>query len=188
MSTPHTGTQLAGTKLAVLVANGFCEKTLTALQRSLLPMGVAIRIVSMDQGLVNSWNGETWGLNFAADQSLNQALAADYDALLVPGGQRSLDKLKLTAHTKRFINGFLQTGKPAAIADDALDLLVHIEQIAGRTVSGPQSMREAVEAAGAVWSEDAHVADGSLISGALSENPEAVGAFLVMQETLEQAA
>lgn len=43
-----------------------------------------MRIVSMDQGLVNSWNGQAWGLHYAADATLNSALAADYSILIIP--------------------------------------------------------------------------------------------------------
>ncbi len=114
---------LLGEKLAVLVASGFCENDLTAVQRVLQPLGVTMRIISVDNGLVSSWNGDGWGLNFAADSALNSALAADFSMLVVPGGQRSVDKLQLTAHTKRFIGGFIDSGKPVVAVGEALELL-----------------------------------------------------------------
>ena len=73
---------LAGQKLAVLVANGFCEKDLTEMQRGLMKTGANVKIIGMEQGLVNSWNGAGWGLNFPADQTLSTALGADFDILV----------------------------------------------------------------------------------------------------------
>ena len=128
---------LLGEKIAVLVANGFSEKDLTLTQKALINAGASIRIVSMDHGLVNSWNDLGWGLNFAADQVLSEALAADYDMLLVPGGQRSVEKLKLTAHTRRFIGGFVGMSKPVVFFEEAADLLAFADRAAGIALCGP---------------------------------------------------
>lgn len=160
---------LLGEKLAVLVANGFCENDLTEAQRSLQKAGADIRVVSMDHGLVNSWNGEAWGLHYAADHVLNSALAADFSALIIPGGQRSIEKLKLTAHTKRFIGGFLNGRKPVVAFDEALELLIFCEKVQGRTVTGPKELKEQAEAAGAKWLDKPYVIDDNLITGGASE-------------------
>lgn len=160
---------LLGVKTAVLVANGFNEKDLTETQTALQKLGTHVRIISMDHGLVNSWSGDGWGLNFAADQVLSAALAADYEMLVVPGGQRSADKLKLTAHTKRFIGGFLDAQKPVVLFGEALDLLIFADKIAGRRVAGPQSLKDAAEAAGAEWTAEDSAIDGNLMTGGAAD-------------------
>ena len=132
---------LLGEKIAVLVANGFSEKDLTFTQKTLLNAGGNLRMVGMDQGLINSWNDLGWGLNFAADQVLAEALAADYDMLIVPGGQRSIDKLKLTAHTRRFVGGFVSMGKPVAFFEEAVDLLMFAERAKDHTITGPEKLQ-----------------------------------------------
>lgn len=154
-----------GEKIAILVANGFNEQDLTHIQRALQVKGANTRIIGMDHGLVNSWTGDSWGHHFASDSVLSSALAADFDMLVVPGGRRSVEKLKLTAHTRRFIGGFMDAGKPVAIFADALELLLFSERAEGRTVAGPQEMAQAVSDAGAVFSEDVCVVDDNLISG-----------------------
>ncbi len=185
---------LAGMKIAVLVANGFSEEDLTETQRLLQASGTFGRIISIDQGLVNGWHGRTWGHHFAVDTLLNTALAADYDMLIVPGGQRSLDKLKLTAHTRRFISGFIATAKPVIVFGEALQLLLFAEQVRGRTVTGPEILKDQVEAAGGTWAADSVAVDRALVTGsgtdesrvkvieALAEN------FLTVQEKLDRAA
>ncbi|MGZ9096772.1 MAG: DJ-1/PfpI family protein [Micavibrio sp.] len=165
---------LPGTKIAILVSNGFNQQDMTDTQKLLNSMGASLKIISPDQGLVNGWEGAGWGHHFAVDQQLSTALGADFDVLMVPGGQRSLDKLKTTAHTRRFVNSFVTAGKPVALFNEAIDLLVYAEQVAGRTVSGPEAMKDAVVQAGAVWAEQSPVIDGALYTGSVSEEDRAV--------------
>ena len=164
---------LLGEKIAVLIANGFCEHDLTETQKSLQKAGAYVRIVSMDQGLVNSWNGEAWGLHYAADTTLNTALAADYSILVIPGGQRSIEKLKLTAHTKRFIGGFVNAHKPVVAFDEALELLVFCEKVEGRTVTGPDALEDQVTKAGGKWLNKPYAIDGSLMTGGAARGDRA---------------
>ncbi len=189
---------LLGEKIAVLVANGFSEKDLTLTQRALVSVGAHIRIVSMEQGLVNSWNDSGWGLNFAADQVLSSALAADFDMLIVPGGARSAEKLKLTAHTRRFIGGFVDAGKPVAFFEDAVSLLMFAGRASGYTLTGPESLQVEAETQGAVWCTDTFVESRNVMSGRSDEKGSeevsvAVTRFLVesaekAKNTVQQAA
>lgn len=156
---------MIGVKVAVLAANGFDEKDFIAVQRALAEAGATMRIISTDQGLVNGWDGQGWGHNFAVDTQLNNALGVDYDALVIPGGSRSLEKLRLTAHTRRFIGSFMGALKPVAVMGDALSLMVFAEQLAGKTVSGPQAMEATAIKAGGTWQETDVSMDGALLTG-----------------------
>jgi protease I len=189
---------LLGEKIAVLVANGFSEKDLTLTQKVLLNAGGAIRMIGMDQGLVNSWNDLGWGLNFATDQMLSEALAADFEMLIVPGGQRSIDKLKLTAHTRRFVGGFVSMNKPVAFFEEAVDLLLFAERAQNHTITGPEKLQAVAELAGALWSTQEFVQSQNIISGRSSDKGNEtyaaeVGRFLVeasiaAKAQLQQAA
>ncbi len=114
---------LHGIKIAILVANGFNQQDFTAAQKALGSEGASLKLVSPDQGLVNGWEGSGWGHHFPVDQQLATALGADFDMLVVPGGQRSMDKLKTTAHTKRFVNSFMVSDKKVFLFGDAVALL-----------------------------------------------------------------
>lgn len=116
---------LTGTKIAILAANGFEQHDFTQSQRALLAAGATVKVICPDQGLVNGWEGNSWGHHFAVDQTLSTALGADFDMLVVPGGERSLNKLKTTAHTKRFIGSVMNAGKPIVMYNDAATLLEH---------------------------------------------------------------
>lgn len=125
---------LTGQKIAILAANGFDESDMIAAQRALVAAGAAMRLVSSDNGLVNGWDGKGWGHNFPVDAALNTALGVDYDGLVIVGGQRSFDKLKMTAHTKRFIGSFMMAQKPIVAFGDAADVLMEADQRDADTV------------------------------------------------------
>ena len=157
---------LAGSKIAILVANGCTEQDMTEAQRALIEAGATTKIISPDAGLVNGWAGDHWGHHYAVDVTLSTALSADFDMLVVPGGQRSLDKLMLTAHTKRFVNGFLVADKPVVMYGDALHLLITTDNVRGRKVAGPETMKDVIVQAGGAYEGVNPVVDATLMTGA----------------------
>lgn len=185
---------LQSCKIAVLMANGFNEREFLTIQRAFIEQGANLRIISTDSGLVNGWDGKGWGHNFAVDSQLNTALGIDYDAIIIPGGQRSLDKLKLTAHSRRFIGSFLAAIKPVLCMGDAIQLLAQADHLSGRTVSGPESKKAIAETAGATWANTTLTTDGVLVTGDV--DGDALAAYvaaaidMVVQSrtTLRQAA
>ncbi len=187
---------LAGMKAAILVANGFNEHDMTVFQRGMMEAGAYPRIISVENGLANGWQGASWGHYFAVDCQLADALAADFDILIVPGGQRSLDKLKLTAHTRRFIGGFVAAHKPIMVLGDALNLLVQTGLVNGAMVTGPETLKDAAVEAGAMWSDATPTIYNSMITSApteenLKELVETLVNFKLAQiaeDELEQAA
>lgn len=160
---------LNGMKAAILVANGFNETEMTMFQRGMMEAGAYPKIVSVESSLANGWQGTSWGHYFAVDCQLADALSADYDVLIIPGGQRSLDKLKLTAHTRRFIGGFIAAMKPVMLVGDAGMLLSYTGQIEGLMMHGPAEHKEALVAAGAVWSENSPTIHRNIMSAVANE-------------------
>ena len=184
---------LEGMKVAVLVANGFEEKSFLKAQKMMIDMGATMRLISTNQGLVNGWDDNAWGHNYAIDAQLNTALGVDYNALIIPGGARSLDKLKLTAHTRRFVSSFMAAQKPVAVMGDAIAMMANIEQIMDFTVAGPAASQSDVERSGAHWSEEVVTIDRNILSGDVEADEDAYFAamqelFTSMNADMEQAA
>ncbi|MBI4031346.1 MAG: DJ-1/PfpI family protein [Proteobacteria bacterium] len=164
---------IPGVKVAILVANGFNEAEMIAAQKALMQAGANARIVSPEPGLVNGWNGMEWGHHFAVDAPLSSALGADYAMLVIPGGTRSMDKLKITAHTKRFIGSFMAACKPVAAYNDALQILMFTGNLDSRTVSGPEQMKDMAAQAGLKWVDSSTPCiDGNLMTGICAQSEE----------------
>lgn len=166
---------LAGKTIAILVANGFEETEMTEPQRALLKAGAALKVISPEQGLVNGWHGKSWGHYFPVDAQVGDVLAADYDMLLLPGGERSVAKLAQNAHAKRIVSGFMDGGKPVAAVDDAVGLLAAFDKAKGRTVAAPETASEALAAAGATVTDQAVATAKNLTTG---RDLEALPAFV----------
>jgi putative intracellular protease/amidase len=114
---------LAGKKIAILIANGFEETHLTEIQRALIPTGASMTVISPENGLANSWHGTGWGHYFAIDKLISEVLAADFDMMVLPGGVRSVAKLRENPHTKRIVSGFMNGDKPVAAIGTGAELI-----------------------------------------------------------------
>ena len=102
---------LNGRQIAVLVANGFEEVHFTEVQRRFAGTGAQVTVISPENGLVNGWHESSWGHYFPIDKQLGDVLAADFTALVVPGGKRSIDKLAANPHARRIMTGFVDAEK-----------------------------------------------------------------------------
>ncbi|WP_114395769.1 DJ-1/PfpI family protein [Oleisolibacter albus] len=164
-----TDQPLAGKTVAILVANGFEELEMTEPQRALLKLGAQPKIISPEQGLVNGWHGAAWGHYFPTDKHVGDVLAADFDLLLLPGGDRSVAKLANNPHTRRILGSFMDAGKGVAAIGKGVELLAVADRAKGRTVTGPETVKEALTAAGAKWSDETMVVDRVLLTAQSQE-------------------
>lgn len=184
---------LAGKNIAILVANGFEELEMTEPQRALLKAGASPKIISPEQGLVNGWHGAAWGHYFPTDRHVGDVLAADFDLLVLPGGDRSVAKLASNPHTRRIIGSFMDAGKGVAAFGKGVELLAVADRVKGRDVTGAESAKEALEAAGAKWSEETIVTDRFLVTAQSNDDmAEIIDAmirtFVAAVEQRKQAA
>ena len=92
---------LTGKTVAIMVASGFDEDTFIAIQRAMMSVNAKLRVISRDAGLTNAWNGSGWGMSYPVDGTLSTTLAVDYDAVIVPKGERHVATLSGEAHAKR---------------------------------------------------------------------------------------
>ena len=170
---------LVGWTVAIIMASGFEETELTEPQRALLKAGATVKTISPDQGLANGWHGKGWGHFFPIDLQIGEVLGADFDALVLPGGERSIGKLALNPHTKRIVGHFLDAGKPIAAIDQGVSLLPLARKLGGRSLAAPESACEAVAAAGAKVLDEPVVLDGALLTARdLEALPEFVSQLL----------
>jgi protease I len=122
----------SGKTIAIMVASGFDEAGFIAIQRAMMNVGSKLKIVSREAGLTNAWNGTGWGMSYPADSTLSTALAIDYDALIVPAGNRHVESLKNEVHAKRVLRAFLREDMPVLLQGDAVTLLSLIDEASER--------------------------------------------------------
>ncbi|MER2091270.1 MAG: DJ-1/PfpI family protein, partial [Saccharopolyspora rectivirgula] len=100
--------------------------------------------------------------------------AADYDALVLPGGVVNPDHLRQVPEAVQFVRDFFQQRKPVAAICHAPWLLVEADVVSGRTVTSYPSLVTDLRNAGAIWADQEVVVDRGLIT---SRGPEDLPAF-----------
>lgn len=101
--------------------------------------------------------------SFTVEKTPDQVSAADFDALVIPGGY-SPDKLRMDEGVVKFVKAFFGSDKPVAAICHAGSLLVEADAVEGRTVTSWPSVRTDLVNAGADWVDKAVVVDGNLIT------------------------
>jgi len=88
----------------------------------------------------------------------------EYDLLVLPGGVKSLEKLRQIQPLLDFINAWNLAGKVIASTCHGAQLLISARVVSGRSVSGYYSIKDDINNAGATYINEPVVVDGNLIT------------------------
>jgi len=161
-------------KIAILATNGFEEIELTSPKEYLEKQGWTAEIVSPESGKIKAWAKTDWGKEYPVDKTLDEASAADYDALMLPGGVINPDSLRRDEKAVAFVKAFFADRKPVAAICHGPQLLVNANVVDGRSMTSFPSIRVDLENAGAIWSDEEVVTDNGLVT---SRTPDDLPAF-----------
>ncbi len=166
---------LQGRTIAVMATDGFEQSELQGPKRRLEALGAKVEVVSPADGKqIRGWNDKDWGDSVAVDKSLSDANAADYDALVLPGGVINPDILRLDDAAIAFVRAFDKAGKTVAAICHGPWLLVESGLAKGKRVTSWPSLKTDLANAGAQWQDAEVVIDGNVIT---SRNPDDIPAF-----------
>jgi protease I len=166
--------ELAGKKVAILVANGFEQVELTDPKQALEQAGAQALIVSPEKDKVKGWKTTDWGDKFPVDVALDAANPDDFDALVLPGGVMNPDKLRRNEWALQFVRGFFESGKPVAAICHGPWTLIDAGVVAGRRMTSYHSIQTDLKNAGADWVDEEVVVDNGLVT---SRKPDDIPAF-----------
>ena len=166
--------QLTGKRVLILATNGFEQSELEVPRDRLTEAGAKVDIVSPEPGVIRGWAGSDWGQSVQVDHTLANASEADYDALVLPGGQINPDLLRVNADALALIKAFYAAGKPIAAVCHAPWLLIEAGLVNNRKMTSYHSIRTDMINAGAKWEDKAVVSDGGIVT---SRNPGDLEAF-----------
>jgi deglycase len=167
--------ELKGKRVAALVADGFEQIELFDPQEALEAAGAEVEIVSPADGThVKGWNHTKWGKKVRIDRPLAEAKAADYDALLLPGGVMNPDKLRRDPVAVQFVRQFFEDGKPIAVICHGPWTLIDAGVVRGLRITSSPSLKTDLTNAGAHWVDEEVVVDRGVVS---SRKPDDLPAF-----------
>lgn len=165
---------LKGRKVAFLATDGVEQIELTE------PWN-ALRAAEADLFLVADRDGEIQGVNhgekgdkFPVNKLVDQVTESDFDALVLPGGVRSPDKLRTNPKAVAFVRGFMEADKPVAAICHGAWLLVEAGAVKGRTLTSWPSLKTDIINAGGEWVDKQVEVDQKLLT---SRKPDDLPAF-----------
>ena len=161
-------------KVALLATNGFEQSELEQPLKALKDAGATVHVIAPEGGEIRGWDGDDWGRKVKVDHTLDAVKSADYDALVLPGGQINPDLLRVNEDAVAFVRAFWDAKKPIGAICHAAWLLIEAEVIEGRDVTSYHSIRKDVENAGGNWHDKEVVTDQGLVT---SRNPGDLDAF-----------
>jgi len=165
---------LGGLRVAILVTDGFEQVELEYPRKALDEAGAETFIVSPDPSTVQAWDFTKWGDKFPVDVNLFKTRAADFDALLLPGGVINPDLLRMITPAVNFVGAFFETGKPVASICHGPWTIIEAGHARCRRMTSWPSLQTDLRNAGANWVSEAAVVDDNLVT---SRGPQDIPAF-----------
>lgn len=115
----HKRDSIKGRKIAVLAVDGVDAASLMAVKQFAMEQGAEASIVSTHGNMLKGANGEDLEVAY----TFKTTASVLFDALLLPGGQESVEKLKTNGDALGFINEMFVHCKPIAAFNEGVDLL-----------------------------------------------------------------
>ena len=166
--------EIKGKKILILATHGFEQSELEVPRDRLKAAGAIVDVVSPEKGEIKGWEKKDWGRPVKVDRTLDEVSAADYDAIVMPGGQINPDLLRVNEKALKLIKDFYVQKKTVAAICHAPWLLVEAGLLKGKRATSYKSIKTDLINAGAKWEDSQVVTDQGLIT---SRNPGDLEAF-----------
>jgi protease I len=161
-------------RILIVATDGFEEWELFGPREILQKRGGEVVLASPKRDPIQATVHDDPGKTIRPDLTVEEALADDFDALILPGGVRNPDHLRTNVRVIQLIKDFAEQGKAIGAICHGPWLLVEADLLRGRTATSWPSIRTDLRNAGANVVDEAAVFDGNIVT---SRNPQDVEEF-----------
>jgi len=165
---------LEGMRVAILATDGVEDAELQEPRKALDRAGARTVLFAPKAGKIYSMKYHEKAAQYRVDRMLDHADAADFDALLLPGGALNADTLRVQPRAQQFVQEMDQTSKPIAMICHAPWLMISADQVRGRMLTSYHTIQDDVRNAGGKWQDEEVVRDKNWVS---SRQPSDIPAF-----------
>ncbi|MFL6721745.1 MAG: type 1 glutamine amidotransferase domain-containing protein [Sphingomonas sp.] len=166
--------RISEARVLIVATDGFEDWELFGPRQILQQRGAEVVLASLRTDPIQGYLHDDPSKTIKPDLTIDDADADDFDALILPGGVRNPDQLRMHDNVIGLIQDFDDAGKPIGAICHAPWLLVEADLLQGRTATSWPSIRTDVRNAGATVVDEPAVTDGNLVT---SRNPDDVEAF-----------
>ncbi len=147
-------------RLAIIVAQNFQDEEFVYPYYRVMEAGLHVDVAT--PGGVDMIG--KYGVPARATMDTNDLKAADFDAVILPGGFESPDRLRIRKEVLQFVREMDEAGKLVAAICHGPWILISAGVVKGRKVTGYMSIADDLKKAGAVYTEEDTVIEGNFIS------------------------
>lgn len=161
-------------RILFIATDGFEQDELFGPYETLRDAGADVTLASLETKPIQGEKGGQPGRTITPDLVVGDVDANDFDGLVLPGGTRNPDRLRMDETSVALVRAFADAGKPVAAICHGPWLLVEADVIRGRRVTSWPSIRTDLRNAGGNVVDEEAVIDGNIVT---SRNPGDVPAF-----------
>jgi protease I len=161
-------------RVLIVATDGFEEWELFGPRQILQKRGAEVLLASLKRDPIQATVHDDPGKTIRPDMTVDDARADDFDALILPGGVRNPDQLRMHGNVIALIRMFAEQEKPIGAICHGPWLLVEADLVRGRTVTSWPSIRTDLRNAGGNVVDEPAVTDGKIVT---SRNPDDVEPF-----------
>ena len=166
--------RVSDARVLIVATDGFEEWELFGPRQILQKRGAEVVLASLKRDPIQATIYDDPGKTIWPDLTIAEANADDFDALILPGGVRNPDQLRIHGDVIALIRTFAEQGKPLGAICHGPWLLVEADLLRDRTATSWPSIRTDLRNAGALVVDEPAVTDGKIVT---SRNPDDVEAF-----------
>ena len=166
--------RISEARILIIATDGFEQSELFEPRQQLLDAGATVKLASLETKEIQGETGDQPGRTIKPDLVIEDVDSKDYDALLLPGGTRNPDTLRMNEQVVYTVRKFVDAGKPVGAICHGPWLLVEADVLRGRTATSWPSIRTDLRNAGANVVDKEVVVDGTLVT---SRKPDDIPAF-----------
>src|SRR2546421_7716591 len=165
---------LKGKRVAIIVTDGFEQIEMTSPREALEKAGATCVLMAPKNGEVQGFKHHDKTDKFKVEMTLDKANAAEFDAVLLPGGVINADAIRIDRKAQQLVQEIDRAGKPIAVICHGPWLLISAKLVKGHTITSWPTLRDDLENAGATWRDEECIRDRNWVS---SRKPDDLPAF-----------
>lgn len=174
---------ISSARILIVATDRFEESELFGPKALLEKKGAEVVLASLSLTPIQATVRDDAGRTIRPDLTVDEARAEEFDALILPGGLGSPDRLRTEAKVIALIRAFDSAAKPIASICHGPWLLVEADVLRRRRATSWRSIRTDLVNAGATWLDEPAVTDGHVLTSRKpADVPEFTAALIALIE------